>query len=74
MTVKLASHADFGVEVCKALGLEPSTVRHLTIECDVADGGIVHVEIEGFAPADAVEGITGEVSKYYLVAAESIAS
>lgn len=72
MTLKLATHHDFGVQVCQALGLEPSTVHSITLSCDLADGGAAHVEVHGFVPADAVDDLAVVTRKFLLIDAEQV--
>jgi hypothetical protein len=70
--LKLATHADFGVQICKALGLEPETVSRIVLGCDCQDGGVAYVDVTWYVPADSVDGIADVVDRYYLIHAASI--
>ena len=56
---------DLGRKICEALGIDPSNVAGVSIDCDAADHALVVVEY--YLPEDAAERIVGDLRWYRLV-------
>lgn len=54
-----------GRKICEALGIDPSNVAGVSIDCDVADRALVVVEY--YLPEDAAERIVDDLRWYRLV-------
>jgi len=56
---------ELGRKICEALGIDPSNVAGVSIDCDAADHALVMVEY--YLPEDAAERIVDDLRWYRLV-------
>ena len=65
MASKVVSNWDVGIELCKALGLDPRMTRDIFISIKINDA--VRIKVNGYVSEDKLKEIMPILTRYQLV-------